>query len=220
MSKNQKITGKKVKQIIRLCQSALKGKTKLEDADLLSFLPTLRTRIQKGSFDFTSIKAFSLSSHVLDLKTRNLLGEFVKNEVKSKNNLFEILDNEDSLESVILYPINSFKDFFIEEDIIKAYNELLILRRNRPDYSVFGKEGICVQKESEYEEVDSFEQDKINFFMRLNKLNKKVIDFNSLQTNWEDAVINLLYLVHLSQEGKINLEQKLPDNKIFIRLRN
>ncbi|MFX0134841.1 MAG: hypothetical protein ACFFDN_14465 [Candidatus Hodarchaeota archaeon] len=220
MSRKKRITGKTFKQIIAVCQDALKGKTKLEDADLLSFLPTLRAEIQKGRFDFTSVKAFSLSSHVLDLKTRNLLGEFGKIETKSKNHLFDKINDEDIMESVLIYPVNSFREFILESDIIKAYYELLKLRKDRPDYSVIEKEEVCVQKESEFNEVDSFEQDKMKLFLKLTELNKKVIEFKSLQTNWEDAVTNLVYLVHLAQEGKINLEQKIPDEKILIRLRN
>ncbi|NVM03554.1 MAG: hypothetical protein HWN67_14590 [Candidatus Helarchaeota archaeon] len=220
MSRKKRITGKKFKQIIAVCQDALKGKTKLEDADLLSFLPTLREEIQKGRFDFTSVKAFSLSSHVLDLKTRNLLGEFGKIEAKSKNHLFDKINDDALIESFLIYPVNSFREFILESDIIKAYYELLKLRKNRPDYSVIEKEEVCVQKESEFNEVDSFEQDKMNLFFKLKKSNKKVLKFISLQTKWEDAVTNLLYLVHLAQEGKIYLEQKFPNEQILIRLKN
>ncbi|MFX1450107.1 MAG: hypothetical protein ACFFCM_04650, partial [Promethearchaeota archaeon] len=213
MSKKRKESGKKFNQIITAFQDALKGKTKLEDTDLLNFLPELRAEIQRGRYDFTSIKAFSLSSQVLDLKTRNLLGEFIINEAKPKQFLIDKIHDEETIESILLYPINSFKDFILEKDIIKAYNELLKLRKNRPDYSTLEKEEICVQKESEFEDVDSFEQDKYNLFLKLGKINKNIIDFNSLQTNWEEAVTNLLYLVHLAQEGKIELEQKFPKEK-------
>lgn len=220
MSKDPKIIGKNFKNIISICQNALKGKTKLEETNLLSLLPTLRAEIQKGQFSFSSIKAFSLASHILDLKTRNLLGEFSHEDSKSENNLFNKLIDENSIESVLIHPIDSFKHYILADDIINAYFELLKIRKIRPNYSITEKEEICVQNKNEFKEVDSFERDKLNLLLKLNQLKNQTIYFASLQTEWEEAVTNLLYLVHLAQEGKVELEQKPPEGQILIRLKN
>ena len=186
MSKRGKIPNKKFNEIIKICQNALKGKIKPEDADLLHFLPDLRAEIQKGKFEFASIKAFSLSSQVLDLKTRNLLLDFLQNGSDSDIDSLDKFTDMVAVESAFLYPINSFRDYIIENDIVKSYFELLINKKIKHDYSASEKKEIRVQEENEFEEVDSFEQDKLKLFLKLTKLNKKVIDFNTLQANFHE----------------------------------
>jgi len=218
MVKNKKITGKKFKDIIKICQNALKGKTNVEETNLLHILPILRNEIQKGKFNYSSIKAFSLSSQVLNIKTRNLLGDFFHKEADIPS--IEEVSKDYIIESAITYPINSFRNYLLENDIIKAYFELLKNRKVKRDYSIARQEVICAQNHNGFKEFDSFENDKNELYNKLIRLNEKTIHFNKLQNNWDEAVINLIYLAHLAQEGKVLLEQKSPNNQIIIRIKN
>ncbi|MHA1376800.1 MAG: hypothetical protein ACTSRG_00280 [Candidatus Helarchaeota archaeon] len=220
MVKSRKFSGKKLKEMIMVCQNALNGKTKIEETDLLSYFPSLRSEIKKGKFDYSSIKAFSLSSRVLNLKTRKLLGEFFQSNVKANKIPIKKLFGEYSIEAALTHPINSFKDFIIEEDIVNAYFELLKNRKSRQNYSVSENKEICPSRQNGFTKIDSFEQEKKRFFIKLTNFDKKNIDFYVLQDNWEEAVVNLIYLVHLAQEGKVTLEQKKDNGKIRIKINN
>ena len=219
MAKSKKNTRKKSKEIIIVCKNAIKGKKRIDQTDLLSFFPILRSEIKQGTFEFEPIKALTLSSQVLDLKTRSLLGEFFEKDADMSILKFDNYSDVSSIEASLTLPINSFRDFIIENDIIDAYFELLKIKRIKQDYSVKDDKEIIAQEKNGFQ-VDSFEQDKNELFLKLTALNKKSIDFNTLQNNWEDAVINLIYLVHLAQDGKLKLEQKSSDGRILIYLNN
>ena len=137
--------------------------------------------IKKGVFEFELIKALTLSSKVLDLKTRRLLGEFFEKDADMSSVKFDNYSDVSSIEASLTLPINSFRDFIIENDIIDAYFELLKIKRIKQDYSVIDNKEICAQEENGFQ-VDSFEQDKNALFLKLTGLNKKSIDFNLLST--------------------------------------